>query len=91
MTVPVLGPIIVALGFDPLWFGVIFTVLIMIGLATPPVGLNLYVLKGIAGDATIAEISRGSVPYVLVQIGCLIAFTIWPQLVLWLPSAMMGK
>ena len=65
MTAPILLPIIKRAGFDPYWFAVILTINMEIGLITPPVGLNLYVINGIAPDISLRQILRGSLPYVL--------------------------
>lgn len=91
LTLPVLYPIIVALGFNPIWFGVIMVVLIELGLITPPVGLNLFVIHGISGGRPISEVIEGCVPYfflMMVGIGLVIAF---PDLALWLPSQMVRR
>jgi C4-dicarboxylate transporter DctM subunit len=84
LTMPVLYPAVQRLGIDPIWFGIFLVVLIETGLITPPVGINLFVIKGIAGGATLAEVSRGALPYVLlllVGLGLLVAF---PGIALWL-------
>ena len=65
MTTPILLPIILQAGFDPYWFAVVLTVNMEIGLITPPVGLNLYVINGIAPEIPLRQVLRGSVPYVL--------------------------
>ena len=65
MTAPILLPIITAAGFDPVWFGVIVTINMEIGLITPPVGLNLFVVNAIAPDVPTKTVLWGSVPYVL--------------------------
>ncbi|MFM9883966.1 MAG: TRAP transporter large permease subunit, partial [Burkholderiales bacterium] len=83
--------IIQALGFDPIWFGIIMTIMIEIGLLTPPVGLNCYILAQIAPHIPLGEIFRGVVPFVILTLGCVVAFTIWPEIVLWLPQQMFGK
>ncbi|MSQ19137.1 MAG: TRAP transporter large permease [Betaproteobacteria bacterium] len=80
LTLPFVFPIVQTLGFDPIWFGIIMTIMIEIGLLTPPVGLNCYILAQIAPHISLGEIFRGVVP-----------FTIWPEFVLWLPQQMFGK
>jgi TRAP-type C4-dicarboxylate transport system permease large subunit len=82
---PVLLPIIVKIGVDPVHFGVILVLNIMIGLVTPPVGLCLYVVAGIA-KISIAEITREIWPYVLALIGVLMLITYVPAISLWLPN-----
>ena len=89
MTLPVVFPLITSLGFDPVWFGVILTILIEVGLLTPPVGLNLFVLMAIAkGTVPIHILSLAAVPYWLIMLGSVALFTALPGLVLWLPSMM---
>jgi C4-dicarboxylate transporter, DctM subunit len=90
MTAPVLLPIILQAGFDPYWFAVILTINMEIGLITPPVGLNLYVINAIAPDITLGQILRGSLPYVLVMVLAIIILCIFPGIATWLPNAMMG-
>lgn len=83
---PILAPVMSALGFDLVWFGVILVVSIEVSLLTPPVGMNLFILKGIAPDASMQDIVMGALPYVVILTLGLVALTIWPQLVLWLPD-----
>ena len=78
MTAPILLPIITGAGFDPYWFAVILTINMEIGLITPPVGLNLYVINGIAPDITLAQILRGSLPYVLCMILGIVTLCVFP-------------
>ncbi|NYT84022.1 TRAP transporter large permease subunit [Pusillimonas harenae] len=84
ITTPILLPIIVAAGYDPIWFGVIMIIACEMAVITPPVGLNLYVIKGIAPQITLGEIIRGAVPFVLVQMLCIIILTVFPSIALWL-------
>ncbi|EHR50659.1 TRAP transporter, DctM subunit [Saccharomonospora marina XMU15] len=86
MVTPVLLPLIVGLGFDPIWFGIIMTLNMEMGLITPPVGLNLYVLKGIAPDVPIKEILLGALPYVVVLAAGIVLLSVFPGLVTWLPG-----
>ncbi|TFF27810.1 TRAP transporter large permease [Jiella endophytica] len=90
MTAPILLPIITNAGFDPYWFAVILTINMEIGLITPPVGLNLYVINGIAPDITLAQILRGSLPYVLCMVLGIVALCAFPQIALFLPDYVMG-
>src|SRR5688572_2404189 len=90
MTAPVLLPIILQAGFDPYWFAVILTINMEIGLITPPVGLNLYVISAIAPDITLGQILRGSLPYVLLMMLAIVILCIFPAIATWLPDAMMG-
>ncbi|MFP5334505.1 MAG: TRAP transporter large permease [Actinomycetes bacterium] len=86
MTTPILYPLIVGLGFDPIWFGIIMTLNMEMGLITPPVGLNLYVLKGIAPEVPLKEILLGATPYVGVLALGIVLLSVFPGLVTWLPQ-----
>ncbi len=90
MVVPILFPVITALEFDPIWFGIIMTINMEMGLITPPVGLNLYVIKGIAPDIPLRDILMGSLPYVGVMAFAIVFFSFFPGLVTWLPNRMFG-
>jgi C4-dicarboxylate transporter DctM subunit len=87
LTLGVVFPVIVDLGYDPIWFGVVLVILIEIGLITPPVGINLFTIQAVVpGLTTVMEVARGALPFVallLAGVALLIAF---PQLVLWLPG-----
>lgn len=86
MVTPVLYPLIVGLGFGPIWFGIIMTINMEIGLITPPVGLNLYVLKGIAPRIPLKEILWGAFPYVGVLSLAILIFSIFPGIITFLPE-----
>lgn len=89
LTTPIYVPIITYLGFDPIWFGILFTVNMEMAYITPPFGFNLFYMKGIAPDGvTMGDIYRSIIPFVLLQAICLAIVMIFPQLALWLPSLM---
>ncbi|MDQ7784403.1 MAG: TRAP transporter large permease subunit [Desulfomonilaceae bacterium] len=88
LTVPLFVPIVTSLGLDPIWFGVIMTLNVQIGMLTPPVGLNLYVLKAVFPEVPINHIVIGSLPFFVLMVLCLVLFQIFPELTLWLPSRM---
>ena len=90
MVAPLLLPIIQGLGFDPIWFAVIMTVNLEIGLVTPPVGLNLYIVKNIAPDVPMSHVLLGVVPFVIIEGIVIACVCIWPGLALWLPNRMIG-
>lgn len=90
MTAPILLPIIIQSGFDPYWFAVIFTINMEIGLITPPVGLNLYVINSIAPDISLPTILKGALPFMLCMVLAIIILSIFPQIVTWLPEYLMG-
>jgi C4-dicarboxylate transporter DctM subunit len=89
VTVPMLAPLMQALGFDLIWFGVMFVVNMELAEITPPLGLNLYIMKAVAPPGiTLNDIIIGSIPFMILDIVGLIFVIVWPQLVLWLPSTM---
>lgn len=90
MVSPILLPIITAAGFDPIWFGVIMTINMEIGLITPPVGLNLFVVNAIAPDIPLAKILSGALPYVLCMVLGIVILCIFPEIATWLPSKVFG-
>ena len=90
MVAPLLIPIIKGLGFDPIWFAVIMTVNLEIGLVTPPVGLNLYIVKNIAPDVPMSHVLLGVLPFLIIEVMVIVAVCIWPALALWLPNKMIG-
>ena len=86
ITLPIIFPVIEALGFDPIWFGVIIVVVMEMGLITPPVGLNVYAIAGVAKDIPMSTIFRGTLPFVGAMIVCLIILILFPQIALFIPS-----
>lgn len=90
MVTPILYPLIVGLGFDPIWFGIVMTINMEIGLITPPVGLNLYVLQGVVPHISLKEILLGALPYIFVLSGAIVLFSVFPSLVTWLPNLLYG-
>jgi tripartite ATP-independent transporter DctM subunit len=87
LTVPVVLPVIKALGFDPVWFGVLVIVIAEVGLLTPPVGLNVFVVSRYTGRP-VEEVFAGVWPHVFAHLLLIVLFVIFPQLILWLPSKM---
>jgi tripartite ATP-independent transporter DctM subunit len=85
MTLSVTFPIIVAIGLDPIWFGVILVLLVEIGLVTPPVGLVLFVLKGMSPNVELRDIIVGVTPFIFLMLGFIWLLYIFPEIVLWLP------
>ncbi len=87
MTLPVVFPVMVGVGFDPVWLGIIITILIEIGMITPPVGMNLFVLTGISqGQVKILDAASASLPYWFLMLGAIIILTLFPEIVLFLPK-----
>jgi TRAP-type C4-dicarboxylate transport system permease large subunit len=90
MVMPVLTPVLEANQFDLIWFAVILTINMEVGLITPPVGLNLYVLKGVAPSVPLTTVLRGSMPFVIIMLGTMVLLAVFPDIALWLPNRMMG-
>lgn len=90
MAAPILLPIITTAGFDPIWFAVVLTINMEIGLISPPVGLNLYVINGIAPDISLRTILVGSLPFVACMVLAIVLLCLFPELATWLPDAVMG-
>jgi C4-dicarboxylate transporter DctM subunit len=90
MTTPILMPVITAAGFDPIWFGVILTINMELGLITPPVGLNLFVINGITPDVRLPTILKGAFPFMCCMVLAIVILCIFPELATWLPSYLMG-
>ncbi len=90
MSAPILLPIITSAGFDPYWFAVILTINMEIGLITPPVGLNLYVINGIAPDISLRKILTGSLPFVFCMVLAIVILSVFPAITTWLPNLLMG-
>ena len=90
MTAPILLPIVTQAGFDPYWFAVVFTINMEIGLITPPVGLNLYVINGIVPDVPLATVLKGALPFMLCMVAAIVLLSIFPGIATWLPTALMG-
>ena len=88
ITLPIVEPILTGLGIDFIWFGVILILLTEVGMLTPPVGFNLYVMLGIVKDSTIVEVVRSIWPFLVILLLGIALFTVFPQLVLWLPGTM---
>jgi len=90
LTVPIIFPVVTQLGFDPIWFGVILTINMEIGLIHPPVGLNIYIVNSIAPDVKLMTVMKGTIPYVLCMMLAIIILCVFPDIATWLPDALMG-
>jgi TRAP-type C4-dicarboxylate transport system permease large subunit len=88
LTVPIIFPVIQAMQFDPIWFGVLMVIVLEVGLITPPVGLNVFVLKAAAPAVPMTVIFRGILPFLLSAILAIVLLTIFPQIALLIPSMM---
>jgi C4-dicarboxylate transporter, DctM subunit len=87
---PILHPIVTGLGFDPIWFGIVMTLNLETGLITPPVGLNLYIVKGIAPEIPLSTVLWGSYPFILLLFLGIFILCLFPGLATWLPGMMIG-
>jgi tripartite ATP-independent transporter DctM subunit len=85
-TVPVIVPLVVSLGFDPVWFGIFLVLMMELSLITPPVGMNLYVVQGIRGKGSITDVIRGALPFVVIMLILVALIIYFPGIALWLPS-----
>ncbi len=86
-TIPITTPLILQAGYDPVWFGILLVLLIQTAMVTPPFGINIFVIHGIRGRGTLADVERGAAPFVvalLIMIGLICAF---PDIAMWLPRA----
>ena len=88
LTVPVLFPVVVALGFDPVWFGIIVVIVVQIGLISPPVGMNIFVVKSLLRHLTIGTVFRGVTPFTVALVALLAIVVAFPQLATYLPGFM---
>ncbi len=86
LTVPILFPTVMALGFDPIWFGVVIVLVVEMGVITPPVGINVYIIKGVVPDVPMEKIFRGTAPFLVGMIVLAILLLAFPILATWLPS-----
>lgn len=90
MLMPILTPVLEANNFDLIWFAVLLTINLEVGLITPPVGLNLYVLRGVAPEVPLGTVLRGSIPYVFILLGFMVLLCVIPGIATWLPDLLMG-
>ncbi len=86
LTIPIFYPVAIALGYDPIWFGVVIVLVTELGVITPPVGINVYVVSGIAKDVPLEIIFKGAIPFVLALLTYIIIMVFFPQIALFLPS-----
>jgi tripartite ATP-independent transporter DctM subunit len=91
LTVPIVLPIITTLGYDPIWFGIIMVVVLEMGLISPPVGLNVFVVKGVAPHVPLSEVYWGILPFWLAMGVCVILLVAFPDIALFLPNTMLGR
>jgi TRAP-type C4-dicarboxylate transport system permease large subunit len=90
VTIPIVFPVITGLGFDPIWFGVVAVIVIEMGMITPPVGLNVFVVKGVAADVPMTTIFRGVLPFLLAMVIGLLLIILFRQIAHVIPNTMFG-
>jgi TRAP-type C4-dicarboxylate transport system permease large subunit len=88
LTIPIFFPVVQTLGFDPIWFGVVIVLITEMGVITPPVGINVYVVYGVARDVPLENIFKGVFPMLISLLVCNLLLILFPQIALWLPSLM---
>jgi C4-dicarboxylate transporter DctM subunit len=88
LTVPLFFPVVTSLGYDPIWFGVLVVVVVQIGMISPPVGMNIFVVKNLLRHISIADVFRGVTPFTFALIVLLVTIVTFPGLATWLPSFM---
>jgi C4-dicarboxylate transporter, DctM subunit len=86
-TIPITTPLIIQAGYDPVWYGILLVLLIQTAMVTPPFGINLFVIHGIRGRGTLAEVERGTMPFVVALLLMIAVICLFPDLVMWLPRA----
>ena len=86
ITVPVFLPVITGFGYDPLWFGIIVVIVVELGLITPPVGMNIFIIQAQAPDVQLARLYKGIVPFLIAPLFLIILLFVFPQIALWLPN-----
>lgn len=88
LTLPFVYPLIIGMGYDPIWWGVVNIVVIELGMITPPIGINVFVLHGMAKDLPLLTIFRGVVPFIIADLARLLLLTFVPAISLWLPRTL---
>lgn len=90
VTVPVFTPLMVAAGYDPVWFGILIVLLCETALITPPIGMNLFVVQGVRRRGTVADLMVGVIPFILALLAMIVLIILFPQIALWLPQHLRG-
>ena len=88
ITTPILLPAVISMGLDPLWYGILVALNIEIAVISPPVGMNLYMMKGVVPELSLDDIIAGAAPFMIVEFICILLFLYFPQFALWLPNLM---
>ena len=88
LTIPIFYPVVSDLGYDPIWFGIIIVLVTQMGVITPPVGINVYVVNGIDKSIPLEDVFIGSMPFLIALIVGTAVMVFWPETVTWLPNKM---
>src|SRR5262249_59501814 len=88
LTVPLFFPVVIALGYDPIWFGIIIVIVVQIGLISPPVGMNIFVVKNLLRHVSLGTVFNGLMPFTIALVALLALVVAFPGLATWLPSYM---
>jgi C4-dicarboxylate transporter DctM subunit len=88
LTIPIFFPVVAKLGFDPIWFGIIVVMVVELGLITPPIGMNVFIIKGMAPEVALGTIYKGVLPFAVAQILLIALIVVFPAIATWLPSTM---
>ena len=88
ITIPIVAPIMIGMGFDPVWFGILLILLIEMALITPPVGLNLYVVQGVRQGGAFNDVMIGAIPYVGIMLLMAVVLVLFPAVALYLPGVL---
>jgi tripartite ATP-independent transporter DctM subunit len=88
LTIPIVYPMVIGMGFDPIWFGIIITLVMEMSLITPPVGINVFIISGVAKDVPMYTIFRGVFPFWVAMVACIVLLVIFPEIALFLPGTM---
>ncbi len=86
LTIPIFYPVVIGLGYDPIWFGVIVVIVTQMGVISPPVGVNVYVVSGIERDVPLQDIFKGALPFLLTLVLAAVILMIFPIISLWIPN-----
>jgi TRAP-type C4-dicarboxylate transport system permease large subunit len=87
LTIPIFYPVaVITLGYDPIWFGVIIVMVVAMGVITPPVGMNVYIIKGVVPDVPLEVIFKGIWPFLIAVLVCIAILMVFPQIATYLPS-----
>ena len=90
LTVPIFYPVVMAMGYDAIWFGVIMVLMFEMAVITPPMGINVLALQTVTSDINLSDMFRGVVPFLIVMIVCVVILIIFPKIALFLPN-LLGK